>query len=113
MSKIKIGTIKADTPTAQPHEIPEVEKHQKVASDWRYTVHTIITPDQGPRESTMLQLSKMHLFFFIGSDRKNKTTNRLRPPCSHRPLQKKQPQWNQWKTTETAELQEMFWDTET
>ena len=29
MSKIKIGTIKADNPRAQPHEIPEVGKTPK------------------------------------------------------------------------------------
>ena len=28
--KNKIGTIKADSPRAHPHEIPEVEKHQKL-----------------------------------------------------------------------------------
>ena len=50
---MKIGTIKADTPEAQPHDIPEVEKHQKVASEWKDLVHIVITPYQAPRESTV------------------------------------------------------------
>ena len=31
-SEIKIGTIKVDTPEANPHDIPDVEKYQKVAA---------------------------------------------------------------------------------
>ena len=41
-----MGTIKVDTPEAQPHVIPEVEKHEKVASDWKEPVHSFITPGQ-------------------------------------------------------------------
>ena len=42
---MKIGRIKADTPEAQPHVIPEVEKNQKETSEWKEPVHTIIIPD--------------------------------------------------------------------
>ena len=50
---MKTGTIKADTPETQPREIPEVEKYQKLTPEWREPVHTSITPDKEPRESTM------------------------------------------------------------
>ena len=50
---MKIGSIKADTPKAQPHVIPEVEKHQKCSPEWKEPAHTVITPYQAPREGTM------------------------------------------------------------
>ena len=50
---MEIGIIKEDTTEAQTHEIPEVEKYQKVAPEWRVSEHTNITPDQEPRESIM------------------------------------------------------------
>ena len=53
MSKIKIVTIKEDTTEAQPHEIPEVGKDQKLAPKWKYPAQTTVTPYQEARESTM------------------------------------------------------------
>ena len=50
---MKFGGIKADTPEAQTHTIPEVDKKQKMKSEWKKPVHTIIIPDQALRESTM------------------------------------------------------------
>ena len=51
--KIKNGTIKVGTPKAHPQDISEVGKTPKVATDWIEAVHTVIPPDQEPRESTM------------------------------------------------------------
>ena len=50
LQKMKIGKIKADTPEAQPHVIPEVEKTLKSDIGVKKTVHTSIIPYQGLRE---------------------------------------------------------------
>ena len=81
---MKIGTIKENTPEAQPHVIPKVGKAQKLAPEWKEAVHTNMTPDKAPRESTMLPLLKM-CFFFHWKQQKNKTTHGLRLHSSHRP----------------------------
>ena len=57
---MKIGTIKADTPKVQPHDILESEKTPKSGIRLKNLQHTIITPDQAQIESTMWPLSKMH-----------------------------------------------------
>ena len=53
MSKLKMAQSKVGTPKAHPQDISEVGKTPKVATDWIEAVHTVIPPDQEPRESTM------------------------------------------------------------
>ena len=60
MSKMKIVTIKEDTPEAHPHDTP----NQKLEPECRETPQTSIISDQEPRESTIRPHQKMHLNVF-------------------------------------------------
>ena len=50
---MKMGTIKVDTPEAQPHVILEVEKYQKLTAEWKEPLNTSIIPYKALRESNM------------------------------------------------------------
>ena len=64
MSKMKIGTIKANIPKTQPHDIPEVGKHQKLRTKVESTsTHNYNTISKTKRVNHVNTFKKALIFF--------------------------------------------------